>query len=74
MVKEVLYEFVQQGNSLKVCAIDPETNTEVSIVGPPHYERDTLKMWARRKLERVVRKKKWANRKRRESRDNGFYA
>jgi hypothetical protein len=52
---EVLFEMVVLGNSVKVSAIDPLTNTEVSIVGSPAMSAYSLKMNALRKLERVLR-------------------
>ncbi|MEQ9449379.1 MAG: hypothetical protein RLN70_10830, partial [Rhodospirillaceae bacterium] len=56
-LSEVLFEIVGMGNSVKVSAIDPITNTEVSIVGSIHSSPYTLKMNALRKLDSVVRKK-----------------
>ncbi len=52
-----LIEFVQVGNSVKVSAVDPRTNTEVSIVGSPAMSRDHLSKAAIRKLEYVLKKK-----------------
>lgn len=55
---EILYEFVRCGNFVKVSAIEPCTNTEVSIVGSPLAGEYTLKLTARRKLEYVLAKQK----------------
>ncbi|MCB2108751.1 MAG: hypothetical protein KDE14_13670 [Rhodobacteraceae bacterium] len=52
---EVLFEIVAIGNSVKVSAIDPLSNTEVSIIGAPSMTRYSLKMNALRKLEKVMR-------------------
>ena len=41
---EVLIEVQQLGNAVKVCAIDPATNTEVSVVGSAHTTLYSLKM------------------------------
>lgn len=53
---EVLFEFRKIGNSVKVSAIEPVTNTEVSIVGPASAGEHTLKMAAIRKLQYVLAK------------------
>ena len=53
---EVLFEVRQVGNAVKVSAIDPETNTEVCVVGPVNASPYTLKMNAVRKLRMVLRK------------------
>jgi uncharacterized protein DUF6898 len=50
----VLFEFVRYGNSVKVSAIDPETGTEVAIVGDPRTGIETLKRIATRKLIYVM--------------------
>jgi hypothetical protein len=52
----VLFEMVAIGNSVKVSAIDPETNTEVSVVGPVTASPYSLKMNALRKLKAKLRK------------------
>lgn len=53
---EVLFEIVAIGNSVKVSAIDPRTNTEVSVVGPVTASAYSLKMNALRKLKARLRK------------------
>lgn len=53
-LNEVLFEFHRVGNVVKVSAIDPQTNTEVSIVGPPTAGEHALKMAALRKLQYVL--------------------
>jgi hypothetical protein len=53
---EVLFEFRQVGGYLKVSAIDPVTNTEVSIVATPGMDRGALKSMALRKLAFVIEK------------------
>lgn len=55
-ITEVLFEFHRVGSYLKVCAIDPVTGTEVSVVGPATGSRELLKRTAIAKLEMVLRK------------------
>jgi ABC-type Zn2+ transport system substrate-binding protein/surface adhesin len=57
-VSEVLFEIRAVGNAVKVSAIDPITNTEVSVVGPATASPYTLKMNAVRKLKSVLRKRR----------------
>ena len=54
---EVLFEVQQIGNAVKISAIDPATNTEVSVVGSPHMSPYSLKMNAVRKLKAALRRK-----------------
>ena len=56
--KEVILEFHQIGNAVRVAAIDPETLIEVSIVGSPNAGTETLKQTAIRKLEYVLEKRR----------------
>ncbi|MDR3440823.1 DUF6898 family protein [Telmatospirillum sp.] len=51
---EVIFEFRRIGNSVKVSAIEPVTNTEVSIVGPATAGEQVLKVTAVRKLQYVL--------------------
>jgi hypothetical protein len=53
---EVLFEVRQLGNSVKISAIDPATNTEVSVVGPANATPYSLKMNAVRKLKAALRR------------------
>ncbi len=55
-LNEVIIEFQQIGNAVKVTAVDPESQIEVSIVGPPGAGEETLKRTAIRKLEYVIEK------------------
>lgn len=57
MSREVIFEFVVVGNSMKVTAFDPETLTEVSIVGSPTAPEAHLRAVARRKLEYVLQRR-----------------
>lgn len=55
--REVLIEFRQIGNAVKVTAVDPETLTEVSIMGPPSAGQEILKRNVINKLNYVLSKK-----------------
>ena len=55
--REFLVEFIPVGRYVKVSAIEPITNTEVSIAGPVDYDRDMLSRIAIRKLEYVLAKR-----------------
>lgn len=55
-IPEVYFEFHQQGRNVRVCAIDPRSNTEVSIIGDPAYGERYLKNLAVRKLRYVIAK------------------
>ena len=52
--REALIEFAQVGNCVKVSAIDPQTRTEVSIVGPTTASRAHLTRTAVKKLYYVL--------------------
>lgn len=51
-----IIEFTRIGNSTKVSAIDPESGTEVSIVGPSSAPRQSLTQNAINKLHYVLEK------------------
>lgn len=55
--REILIEFHQIGNAVKVTAVDPDTLTEVSIVGPSSAGEEMLKRNAINKLNYVLSKK-----------------
>lgn len=55
--REILIEFVVQGNSIKATAIDSASGVEASIVGPVHAPRAALADAAVRKLKYVLNKK-----------------
>lgn len=52
--REVLFEFHILGQSIRVVAIDPDSNIEVTMVGAPGYSEDMLKRLAARKLAYVT--------------------
>ncbi len=58
MSREVIFEFMQVGNSVKVTALDAETLIEVSIVGSPMAPRSHLRATALRKLRYVMRRRR----------------
>ena len=59
-LRVVLFEFRRIGRFVKVTAIDPDSNTEVSMVGSPRYGQEMLKRIATRKLVYVIAKRRRA--------------
>ena len=59
-LREVLFEFSAVGNSVKVCAIDPDTMVEATIFGPVNADESALKHAALQKLRYVLAKKRSA--------------
>ena len=55
--KEIIIEFHRVGAYVKVSAVDPETLTEVSIVGDPAAGEAALKRVAVQRLEYVLARK-----------------
>jgi len=55
---EIYVEFVVQGAFVKATAIDSQTGTEASIIGPAGASRADLSAAAIRKLQYVLRKQK----------------
>lgn len=55
--REVILEYQQIGNAVRVAAVDPDTLIEVSIVGSASAGMEALKRTAIRKLEYVLAKK-----------------
>jgi hypothetical protein len=56
--QEILFEFVVQGSTVKVTAIDGETGQEVSILGPAGGSRVALQAAALQKLRYVQKKQR----------------
>ncbi|MBP3346741.1 MAG: hypothetical protein J6L86_06930 [Alphaproteobacteria bacterium] len=54
---EILFEFKKNGNVVKVSAIEPETQTEISVVVPAGLSVDEMKLQAAKRLNYVLRKK-----------------
>jgi hypothetical protein len=65
-LREVLFEFRRVGKALRITAIDPQSGTEVIMVGAPGYGQEALKRLAARKLAYVIAKNR---RQEREGRD-----
>jgi hypothetical protein len=55
--REVLFEMARVGNYVKVIAVDAETGTEVSIVGPASARPEVLKRQAVNRLLFVLKRK-----------------
>lgn len=53
----IIFEFITMGAVVKVSAIDPATDTEVSIMGPANESPELLKATALRKLQYMKDKK-----------------
>jgi hypothetical protein len=54
---EILVEFIQLGNTVKVTAIETASGTEASIVGPANAPQSALKAAALQKLNYVLKKR-----------------
>jgi hypothetical protein len=54
--REIIFEFLHIGTSVKVTAIDAVTGLEVVIVGDPAAGKTALKRLARQKLDYVLAK------------------
>ncbi len=61
---DVLIEFYRVGGYVKVSAVDPETYTEVCIVGDPAAGEEWLTRTALQKLKRALARVRPANRRR----------
>ena len=57
-LREVLFELHRVGNSVRVNAIDPATNVEVTIIGDLRAGEEALKRTAMRKLAYVLAKRR----------------
>jgi hypothetical protein len=55
-LNEVLFEFIVQGNYVKVIAVDPVTRTEIAMVGDRRASKEILERNAIKKLEYVIAK------------------
>lgn len=56
-LREVLFEFHHVGSYVRVIAVDPYSNVEITMVGDPKLSEKTLKAVAMRKLKYVIAKK-----------------
>lgn len=53
---EILFEYVRQGQYVKVTAIETETMTEVCAVVPANLPEEQMKIHALKKLQYVLNK------------------
>lgn len=53
---EILFEFVRNGNVVKVTAIEPESKIEVAVVVPASLSEEQMKIQALRRLNFVLKK------------------
>ena len=53
---EILFEFIRNGNVVKVTAIEPETQTEAAVVVPCTLSEDEMKLQAMKRLNYVLKK------------------
>lgn len=56
-MSEILFEYVRQGQYVKVTAIEPETRTEVSVVVAANLSREQMQIQALNRLNYVLKKK-----------------
>lgn len=54
---EILFEYVRQGQYVKVTAVEPETRIEVSVVVPASLSGEQMQIQALNRLNYVLRKK-----------------
>ncbi len=54
---EILFEYIRQGQYIKVSAIEPETQTEVCVVVPAGLNEQEMQIQALKKLNYVLKKK-----------------
>lgn len=68
-IHEVLFEFNRIGNAVRVSAIDPRRNLEVTTVAAPGTSEAVMKRVALRKLRYVIAKRAGAARRAAEAAD-----
>ena len=54
---EILFEYIRQGNFVKVTALETETNIEASVVVPAGLSEQQMQIQALQKLKYVLEKK-----------------
>jgi hypothetical protein len=69
---EILFEFITQGNYVKVIAVDTVTNTEIIIVGDRRANKEMLQDAAIKKLGYVI-EKKYGNLKQNQMNEDNLY-
>ena len=60
-LREVLFEFHQVGQAVRVVALDPISGIEAIMVGASGYGQETLKRLATQKLRYVIAKRHTAS-------------
>jgi hypothetical protein len=56
-MSEILFEYVRQGSSVKVTAIETDTGIEAVVVVPANLPEDQMQMKALQKLRYIMQKK-----------------
>ena len=56
-MSEVLFEYVRQGTSVKVTAIEPDTGIEAVIIVPANLSETQMQAKALQKLRYIMQKK-----------------
>ncbi|MBQ7285749.1 MAG: hypothetical protein IJW72_05815 [Alphaproteobacteria bacterium] len=56
-MSEILFEYIRQGQYVKVTAIEPETRIEASVVVPANLSREQMQIQALNRLNYVLKKK-----------------
>lgn len=56
-MSEILFEFIRSGSCMKVTAIEPETQTEATVVVPVSLTEEQMKFQALNKLKYLLKKK-----------------
>ena len=57
MQDEVLFEYIRQGNSVKITAIEPLTKTEAVVIVPANLSEQQMQARAMQKLLYILKKK-----------------
>lgn len=55
-MSDILFEFFQSGNSMKVTAIEPETQVEATVIVPVSLSQEQMKLQALNKLKYLLKK------------------
>ena len=56
-MSEVLFEYVRQGSSVKVTAIETETGIEAVVIVPANLSENQMQLKALQKLRYIMQKK-----------------
>ena len=56
-MSEILFEYVRQGTSVKVSAIETETGIEAVVIVPANLSENQMQMKALQKLRYIMQKK-----------------